>query len=389
MTTEERLAKVEREPATNKLTLWREARGKGGWAMKRMAYGLVVLALAGLVLAVSGCKEPRESEAEVRKLVEETGSLKAQNRTLEQERNQLESEVSSLKSENDRLKEQLAAESSVVTGLKEEVERLKVGGVAAVKAVEKAFATEAAARQAEVPAEPEVPSADEPPQEGEKSIPEITKAIADLELRKTNLRAQIGAGQTEVSALTRATIDTRMPVLTGCFVDGQNIYRKRLICGHPEVVKSPYRSDVYAHHHTDSCFTSDLIGPAVKEGDFRTQHDKDMAIEAAKAKMLPLFEEVRALDKELDQLQKELAELRKEKPSEAKTPEEAPGTVLKHKETGETIKGTLTKQKINNLTVFKLANGETKLINPDEWETLEAVAPAEAPADEKQKEDGR
>ena len=46
--------------------------------------------------------------------------------------------------------------------------------------------------------------------------------------------------------------------------------------------------------------------------------------------------------------------------------------VLKHKETGETIKGTLTEQKINNLTVFKLADGETKFINPDEWETLEA-----------------
>ena len=355
-----------------------------------MAYVLVVLALAGLVLVVSGCKEPRESEAEVRKLVEETGGLKAQNRTLEQERNQLESEVSSLKSENNRLKEQLAAESGVVTGLKEEVERLKVGGVAAVKAVEKAFATEAASRQTAVPAAPaapEVPSADEPPQEREKSIPEITKAVADLELRKTNLRAQIGAGQTEVSALTRTTIDTRMAVSTGCFVDGQNIYRKRLICGHPETAKSPYRWDVYAHHHTDSCYTSDLIGPAVKEGDFRTQHDKDMAIEAAKAKILPLFEEMRALDKELDRLQKELAELRKEKTSEAKTPEEAPGTVLKHKETGETIKGTLTKQKINNLTVFKLADGGTKLINTDEWKTLETAA--EVPPDEKQKEDGR
>ena len=364
--------------------------------MKRMAYGLVVLALAGLVLVVSGCKEPRESEAEVRKLVEETGSLKAQNRTLEQEQNRLESEVSSLKSENNTLKEQLAAGSSVVTGLKEEIERLKVGGVAAVRAVAEAAVAEAAARQTAVPAAPEapeapeapaVPSADEPRREGENRTPGITKAVADLELRKTNLRAQIGAGQTEVSALTRTTIDTRMAVPTGCFVDGQNIYRKRLICGHPETAKSPYRWDVYAHHHTDSCYTSDLIGPAVKEGDFRTQHDKDMAIEAAKAKILPLFEEMRALDKELDRLQKELAELRKEKTSEAKTPEEAPGTVLKHKETGETIKGTLTKQKINNLTVFKLADGGTKLINTDEWKTLEAAA--EVPPDEKQKEDGR
>ena len=342
--------------------------------MKRMAYVLVVLALAGLVLVVSGCKEPWESEAEVRQLVEETGSLKAQNRTLEQERKQLEKEVSSLKSEKDKLKEQLAAGSSEITGLKEEVERLKVGGVAAVRAVAEAAAAEAAARRAAVPAAPAVPSADDPRQERENRIPEITKAIADLEQRKTNLRAQIGAGQTEVSALTRATVYTRMPVPTGCFVEGQNIYRKRLICGHPEVTRTPYRWDVYVHRHTNSCYTSDLIGPAVKEGDFRTQHDKDMAIEAAKAKILPLFEEMRALDNVLDSSKKELAELRKEKTSEAKTPEdgEAVVVVLKHKETGETIKGTLTKQKINNLTVFKLADGETKLINPDEWKTIEA-----------------
>ena len=43
--------------------------------------------------------------------------------------------------------------------------------------------------------------------------------------------------------------------------------------------------------------------------------------------------------------------------------------VLKHKETGETIEGTLTKQRVNNLRVFKLTDGHTKFINPDEWES--------------------
>ena len=82
------------------------------------------------------------------------------------------------------------------------------------------------------------------------------------------------------------------------------------------------------------------------------------------------------MEKELAQLQEELGKLRKESIEEARTPEEAAGTVLKHKETGETIKGTLTKEKVNNLTVFKLADGGTKLINPEEWETVEADAQA-------------
>ena len=59
---------------------------------------------------------------------------------------------------------------------------------------------------------------------------------------------------------------------------------------------------------------------------------------------------------------------------------EAGAAVLKHKQSGETIKGTLTKQKINNLTLFKLEGGGTKLINPDEWEVLEADPEPAEPA---------
>ena len=45
---------------------------------------------------------------------------------------------------------------------------------------------------------------------------------------------------------------------------------------------------------------------------------------------------------------------------------------LKHKDTGEIITGTVTKQKINNRTVFNLETGGTKFITLDEWEVLEA-----------------
>jgi len=58
---------------------------------------------------------------------------------------------------------------------------------------------------------------------------------------------------------------------------------------------------------------------------------------------------------------------------------EAGAAVLKHKQTGETITGTLTNQKINNLTVFRLEDGATKFINPGEWEVVKADEAASAP----------
>ncbi|HUU32011.1 MAG TPA: hypothetical protein VMY69_07940 [Phycisphaerae bacterium] len=50
----------------------------------------------------------------------------------------------------------------------------------------------------------------------------------------------------------------------------------------------------------------------------------------------------------------------------------AGAAVLEHKQTGEILKGTLTDQKINNLTVFKTETGETKFIKPEEWNVIEA-----------------
>lgn len=51
--------------------------------------------------------------------------------------------------------------------------------------------------------------------------------------------------------------------------------------------------------------------------------------------------------------------------------------VLKHKTTGETIRGTLTEQQINDQRVFKLEGGGNKFIKPDEWEIIEADDPAD------------
>ena len=57
----------------------------------------------------------------------------------------------------------------------------------------------------------------------------------------------------------------------------------------------------------------------------------------------------------------------------------ATAAVLKNNATGETIKGTLTPQKINGMSVFKAEDGSTKYINLSEWTVVEADA---APPDE-------
>jgi hypothetical protein len=58
----------------------------------------------------------------------------------------------------------------------------------------------------------------------------------------------------------------------------------------------------------------------------------------------------------------------------APTASNADAAVLKNKQTGETISGTLTDQKINGKRLFKLEDGSTKLIESAEWETIQADA---------------
>jgi membrane-bound ClpP family serine protease len=63
----------------------------------------------------------------------------------------------------------------------------------------------------------------------------------------------------------------------------------------------------------------------------------------------------------------------------------ADAAVYKNKVTGETLRGTLTPQRINNTNIFKMDDGRTKYVNPDDWELVEgdkpaAATPAAAPA---------
>ena len=329
------------------------------------------LAIAALALAPAGCREQEtpETATEHRQLIEELGSLKAQLHSVQAEKERLEKKIQDLQKNIETLQGELADQTALATRREKEIERLRVGGVAAVKAVEEALKAEAEAAAARAAVEKNTPGPDQPRQEREQRIAEIAKDIAALEPRITNLRAQIARGQAEVSSLIKATIDVRTPVPPGAYISNGHIYVKKLTCNRVETGSSTYPWG--GHRHSDACYEIYHIGPEVKKGDYRTQRDKDAAIEAAKKGLIPLFDEVRSLSQELAQRKEELGSLRREEIGAAAEVTEDVLTTLRHKETGETIQGALTDQKVNNLTVFKLEQGGTKFINLDEWEPVE------------------
>jgi hypothetical protein len=57
----------------------------------------------------------------------------------------------------------------------------------------------------------------------------------------------------------------------------------------------------------------------------------------------------------------------------------ADAAVYKNKATGETLRGTLTPQRVNSMNIFKMDDGRTKFVNPDDLELIEADKPAAAP----------
>jgi hypothetical protein len=283
----------------------------------------------GLVVSLNGCDDPFGEEklklqGEVRRLAEEVGNLKAQNHSIAQERERLEREMGSLREENKGLKEQVTVQHARVSQLEEEVGRfvadMDVDGTA--KAEPEAVV---------VPQTETVLNADTLRQEQEKRTLEVTKAITDLELCIKNLRVRIGRGQAKVSSLTKATVDARVELPPGAYIEVDRdtgieyIYRRELTCGRLEGTgRAPGASRfgfVSEHRHSENCYTHRNIGPAVRVGDFRTVHDRTLAIEAAKTELLPFYEELRPLEKELAQLKEELGKLRKEKIEEGKRPE--------------------------------------------------------------------
>ena len=97
---------------------------------------------------------------------------------------------------------------------------------------------------------------------------------ADLERQIIDVQARVNQGQSKVMALTRTTIDVRIPPPPGS-----------------------------AYQGSAGLATQYGLNDRVKRGDFRTQKDKDKAIADAKAALLPLYEELRALKQKLADIQ--------------------------------------------------------------------------------------
>jgi hypothetical protein len=134
------------------------------------------------------------------------------------------------------------------------------------------------------------------------------QSIADLESRIASLRPEVGSGRSKVASLIRGTIDQQMVPPAGGHIVGGQIYRRVLHCNYSPSNWTGQRD--YVHTHDASCYRSELIGPVVKVGDFRSSRDKDDAIRRAKDENLPLEQELASLEKELAESKAQLAKLR-------------------------------------------------------------------------------
>lgn len=293
--------------------------------MQRHANGVVawVMGLVG-VLAVTGgggCGNSGEAASETARLKEEVRSLREENVALKRdvfaanhktgiEKDavaRLDRELAKLKKDHAQLEEdytELAASIKPDGGAKEDAEKAKA------KEKEKAEAARIAAAQAKAVEKvgEEAGSADE----NAARIKELLAQQEKAEKRIADLMVTISGGQAKISSLARATIDKRMEVPRGCFVERGNIYRRRLICGRPEILRSPEPWRV--HRHTDACYSrygydSDLVGPTVIPGDFRTLYDRTAAINAIRAELAPVHVELRAIKEELGKVKAEVGTL--------------------------------------------------------------------------------
>ena len=259
--------------------------------------------VVGLTVSLAGCDSDMRSqlESEAKRLEAKCDGLKRENETLRlaadnlrAEKTVMEKDLSRLQPENNSLKRQLESQKSTAAA---QIEQLK----AQLAAAKQGTAAPDAAAGTPVPADPAVagapptPSALAPPAapvRDEAQIAEVERAAAELDTKITALQARVNQGRSKVLAVTRGTIDVRMvPPAGGAIIGGQ-------VCRlDPNYPYYPYYNYV-------------PIGPAVRQGDFRTQRDKDIAIQTAKEELLPLEQELKTLRDESTKTKEKLAKLR-------------------------------------------------------------------------------
>jgi hypothetical protein len=138
-------------------------------------------------------------------------------------------------------------------------------------------------------------------------IAETQNRVADLAAQIAELTPKVAQARAKVTNLIRTTLDTPMVPPPGGFIRDGQMYRRDLTCGRSTARVYPY---YYGHVHDASCYTDTPIGPAVRAGDFRSAHEKDKAIQAAKEENLPSEKMLLDLRNELEKAKQELGRLR-------------------------------------------------------------------------------
>jgi small-conductance mechanosensitive channel len=242
-------------------------------------------AIVGLfMVTLAGCEDdnPVQSRAEINRLRAEGEALKKTNLALRDSVRNLEAAKAALdemarrsRDENEQLKGQLAdtrqlmdKQNAQMASLRQQVSDL-LARAASAPAPGAPPIDRSGAAAGLGPAPPPAP----PKPRDELAIADAKKEQADLEAQIAQLEPRVNLGRSKIMSLSRATMDVRLIPPDG---------------------------------HGEEWF---LWHPSVRPGDFRSQHDKEMAINAAKEELLPLETDLKALKDEQEKVMKRLAEL--------------------------------------------------------------------------------
>ena len=132
----------------------------------------------------------------------------------------------------------------------------------------------------------------------------LEKAKADLEIRIAALAPKLGQARSKIAALVRGVVDQQMIPPAGGKIEGGQIYRREV---HNDW---NYYGPYYWGYNYGTHYEYVPIGPAVKKGDYRSQQEKDAAIQKAKEETLPMEQEMKSLQAELAATKLKLAKLR-------------------------------------------------------------------------------
>jgi len=275
--------------------------------MKRLMLVVVAGFLAVEVMLVGGgCQDSRQTEidrikAENLQVLKNNTQLTIQIQTLEKDNQVAYNTLATFRDETEGLNKQLGAQAGLLAkqgaDLRASYDALLAAALKREIELRNKLATaeKLAGDLADLPKSSSVKA-----QSARVKTPGEVKPMADLERQIVSLQAHINLEQSKVMNLIKATVDLQMiPPPNGYIRNGQ-VYSRVLHC--QSSTSRWLGRDDYVHTHDSSCYHYVPAGPAVKAGDFRTEHDKSRAITDAKASILPLYEELKILKQELADL---------------------------------------------------------------------------------------